>query len=128
MNDDDRPARLLAAVTRLQADYARYIDGGEPEAWSGLYGGGGVLSISDGREIGNADLPAFAARAPKGSHLQGVPSVEERSDGGVDAVSSFAFFNAETGAVVSGAYVDRMTWEEGRLVFARRHIDIRRSP
>jgi hypothetical protein len=117
----------LAAVIKLQADYARYVDGGEAEAWSALYGSGGVLTISDGRRVGGAqELAAFAARAPRGVHLQGVPSVEERADGDIDSVAPFVFFNAETGAVVTGAYVDRMTWEEGRLVFAERHIDIKR--
>ncbi|MFI0350101.1 nuclear transport factor 2 family protein [Actinomadura sp. 9N407] len=126
MTDAERAERQLAAVTKLQADYARFVDGGESEAWSGLYGTGGVLSVSDGREIGGRELEAFAARAPKGVHLQGVPSLDARPDGDIDSVAPFVFFNAETGAIVAGAYVDRMTWEEGRLVFARRHIDIRR--
>jgi hypothetical protein len=124
--DGERAERRLAAVTKLQADYARFVDGGEAGAWSGLYGSAGVLSVSDGREIGGPELEAFAARAPKGVHLQGVPSVEGRPDGDIDSVAPFVFFNAETGAIVAGAYFDRMTWEEGRLVFARRHIDIRR--
>ncbi|MFF5257918.1 nuclear transport factor 2 family protein [Actinomadura viridis] len=119
----------LAAVIRLQADYARYVDAGEAgaEAWSALYGSRGVLTISDGREIGDpGELAAFAARAPRGVHLQGVPTIEERPDGDIDSVSPFVFFNAETGAIVAGAYTDRMTWEEGRLVFAERHIEIKR--
>ncbi|WP_160147229.1 nuclear transport factor 2 family protein [Thermomonospora echinospora] len=114
-------------MTRLQADYARYVDGGEAEAWSALYGSRGVLTISDGRRIGGREeLTAFAARAPQGVHLQGVPGIEERPDGDIDSVAPFVFFNAETGAIVAGTYLDRMTWEEGRLVFARRHIDIKR--
>ncbi|MFD0853976.1 hypothetical protein ACFQ07_17190, partial [Actinomadura adrarensis] len=66
-------------------------------------------------------------RAPRGVHLQGVPSIEERPDGDIGSVAPFVFFNAETGATVSGAYTDRMTWEERRLVFAERLIDIKRS-
>lgn len=125
MGDDDG---RLAAVIKLQADYARYVDGGEAEAWSALYGSRGVLTISDGRTVsGPEELAAFVARAPRGVHLQGVPSVEERPGGDIGSVSPFVFFNAETGVIVAGAYADRMTWEDGRLVFAERRIDIKRS-
>ncbi|MFD0851907.1 nuclear transport factor 2 family protein, partial [Actinomadura adrarensis] len=41
----------LAAVLKLQADYARYVDGGQAEEFSALYGSRGVLRISDGREV-----------------------------------------------------------------------------
>ncbi|KAB2383455.1 nuclear transport factor 2 family protein [Actinomadura montaniterrae] len=119
---------VLAAVTRLQADYARYVDGGQAMAWSALYGSRGVLTLSDGREVGGAEeLAAFAARAPQGVHLQGVPSVEERDDGDIDSVAPFLFVNAENGSMIAGTYRDRMTWEDGRLVFAKRHIDMKRS-
>ncbi|MFB4309433.1 nuclear transport factor 2 family protein [Actinomadura sp. GTD37] len=126
MRDDDADAgRRLAAVTRLQADYSRFVDDGDGEAFGGLYALGGTLVLR-GREIsGGRELAAFAAGSPAAVHLQGVPSIRVRPDGDVDAVSSFAVFVADTGAILAGRYTDRMTWEGGRLLFARREIDIR---
>jgi hypothetical protein len=34
------------------------------------------------------------------------------------------FVNAATGPIVAGRYTDRLVWQDDRLVFARRHIDV----
>jgi hypothetical protein len=118
----------LAEVLRLQADYARHVDAGEAEEWCALFSSKGVLTLSDGREVSGADaLAAFASRAPRGVHLQGVPSIEERPDGDIDSVAPFVYFNPDTGGILAGTYTDRITAEDGQTVFARRHIDIKRT-
>ncbi|TDC57452.1 hypothetical protein E1281_05020 [Actinomadura sp. KC345] len=128
MLDDEVPeGRWLAAVTRLQADYSRFVDAGDGEAFAGLYAAGGALVLGDREITGEQELAAFAAGAPRATHIQGVPSISVRRDGDIEAASSFAVFVTGTGAIFAGAYTDRMTWQDGRLLFARRHIDIRRS-
>jgi hypothetical protein len=114
----------LAAVTQLHADYARHVDSHDGVAFADLFGDGGVLDFA-GREITGRDaLAAFVARAPNGVHLPGVPSIQPAPDGGVAAVSAFVFVNAATGQLVAGRYTDRLVWQDDRLVFARRHIDV----
>ncbi|MFA1545953.1 nuclear transport factor 2 family protein [Actinomadura chokoriensis] len=125
LDDDAEAGRRLAAVTRLQADYSRFVDDRDGEALAGLYAAGGALVLGD-REIGGErELAAFAAGGPRAVHSQGVPSIRLRPDGDIDAVSSFTVVVADTGAILAGRYTDRMTWEDGRLLFARRHVDIR---
>ena len=126
LDDDAHEGRRLAAVTRLQADYARFVDGREGGAFAGLYAAGGTLVLGDREISGEEELAAFADRAPRATHLQGVPSIRVRPDGDIESVSSFAVFVTD-GAILAGAYTDRMTWEGGRLLFVRRHIDIRRN-
>lgn len=116
--------RDLAAVTRLQADYARYVDDRDGAAFADLYGDTGVLSWGRRELTGRPTLEAFVAQAPRGVHLQGVASVEPGPDDVLGAVAPFVFFNAETGQIVAGRYTDQMVWQEGRLIFARRRIDI----
>ncbi|MFA1541910.1 nuclear transport factor 2 family protein [Actinomadura monticuli] len=125
MLDDDADAgRRLAAVTRLQADYTRFVDDRDGEAFSRLFVAGATLVLGDREIAGEPELAAFAGGAPRAVHLQGVPSVRLRPDGDLDAASSFTVLIAG-GDTLAGRYTDRMTWEDGRLVFARRHIDIR---
>lgn len=57
--------------------------------------------------------------------MQGVPSIARRADRVIDASSSFVFLNGDISEILAGAYADRLAYTGGRLVFTRRHIEIR---
>jgi hypothetical protein len=115
----------VAMVMSLFADYARLLDfGRDPRSWAGLYRAEGVLVVG-AREISGADaLAEFAAASIRGVHVQAVPHLQARSDGGLDATSSFVFINAATGDLRAGYYTDQLALQEGRFVFVRREISI----
>jgi len=115
----------VALVMALFADYARHLDlRPDPEAWAELFGTDGVLAVGD-REITGAErLRKFAAGSIPGVHVQAVPHLRARPDGGLDAISSFVFMTAETQDFRSGYYTDHLAWQGNRLVFARRRIQL----
>jgi len=115
----------VAQVMALFADYARHLDlQRDPGAWAALFGAGGALVVRD-REISGAEkLQEFAEQSIPGVHVQAVPHLQARPDGGLDAVSSFVFMTVETRDFRSGYYADYLAWQGDRLVFARREITI----
>lgn len=117
---------IVAMVMSLFADYARLLDfGRDPRSWAGLYRADGVLVVGGTREIKGADaLAEFAAASIPGVHVQAVPHLQARSDGGLDATSSFVFVTAATGDLRAGYYTDQIALQDGRFVFVRREITI----
>ena len=114
----------LARVLALHSDYGRFIDSRRLVAWSELFSEDGMLAVG-GREIKGRDaLAAFAEGLAPGVHVQAVPHVNPRDDGGIDAAASFVFVRAATGALLAGQYTDQLALENGRCVFVRRQIDI----
>ena len=57
-------------------------------------------------------------------HVQAVPHLQAREDGGLDARSSFIFITVATNDLRAGYYIDQLTWQGDRFVFARREISI----
>lgn len=121
----DELAGILPAVWNLMGDYARFIDGREAAAWSELFGTDGVLVVGSREITGPSALKEFGAGSAAGVHVQGVPTVERQPDGSIRATSSFVFVNAATHGLVAGEYRDDIVESAGRLVFARRQIDMR---
>jgi SnoaL-like domain len=119
-------ASEVFAAHQLLADYARYADDDEAEAWAGLFGDDGVLAAF-GREFsGKERLTRFARRSPKGVHIVSSPHLSGTDDGMVTAHSSFLFVNRETAAVMAGWYLDQMIPRgDGQFRFVRRGIDLR---
>ena len=115
----------VAMVMSLFADYARHLDlERDPQAWARLYSADGVLALAT-REIRGAEpLAEFAAGSVPGVHVQAVPHLQARDDGGIDARSSFIFMTVATGDVRSGYYTDQLARQGDRFVFVRREIRI----
>lgn len=118
-------ATTFEAVSRLHADYARLMDGGDAVGFSRLFGAAGTLALPDREVTGPAALTEFAEQANKGVHVQGVAALERAPDGTIRATSSFVFVNATTYAVTAGEYRDELTEVDGEPTFARRQIVIR---
>jgi SnoaL-like domain len=116
------------AAVRLLVEYARFIDDADGAAWSALFGEGGVLAVGENEISGKQELAAFAENSPRGVHIQGEATFQRRPDGSIDSQSSFIFARAADGGVVAGWYTDCLARHDGRIVFARRHIDIRVRP
>ena len=114
----------LAKVLTLQADYARFVDTRDAKSWGDLFGADGILAVGK-REIRGKDAIAeFGATSSRGVHVQAVPHVESRTDGGLEATSSFVFVNGETGALIAGIYRDELAPDGDGFIFARRQIDM----
>jgi SnoaL-like domain len=115
----------VAMVMVLFADYARHLDlGRDPEAWADLYTSDGVL-VTGEREIRGRDaLRDFATASIPGVHVQAVPHLQARADGGIDAISSFVFIIAATGDLRAGYYTDQLARQGDRYVFVRRQISM----
>ena len=115
----------VATVMALFADYARLLDRQrDPDAWAELFGPDGVFVVR-GRELtGHDALQKFATDSVPGVHVQAVPQLQVREDGGLDATSSFIFITVATNDLRAGYYVDHLAWQGDRLVFARREINI----
>jgi hypothetical protein len=116
---------LLPAIWRLQGDYARFVDGREPEAWSQLFGESGTLAVGTREITGSDALAEFAAQSTAGVHVQGVPTVARQADGRIRSTSSFVFVNAATQALIAGEYRDDIEETGDGLVFARREVEVR---
>jgi hypothetical protein len=115
----------VATVMALFADYARHLDHHrDPGAWAELFGTDGTLVVRDREITGNDALQKFAADSVPGVHVQAVPHLAVREDGGLDATSSFVFVTVATADMRAGYYVDHLAWQGDRLVFARREIGI----
>jgi len=115
----------LAAVTRLLSDYARFVDDRDADAWADLFGVDGALVVGDREIAGKSSLAEFGRRSPRGVHMQGLPSLARRADGGLDAISSFVFLNGTSGEILAGTYTDHLTYTDHCLQFRLRHISIR---
>jgi hypothetical protein len=113
------------AAVRLLVEYARLLDDADGPALSALFGEGGVLAVGENEVSGKQELAAFAEDSPRGVHLQGAATFQRRPDGSIDSQSSFIFTRATDGGVIAGWYTDHLVRHHDRLVFARRHIDIR---
>jgi hypothetical protein len=114
------------AAHQLLADYARYADDGQAEAWAALFGEDGVLAAFGREFTGQERLTRFALRSPRGVHVLSSPHLSSGENGVVIAHSSFLFVNEETAAVMAGWYLDHMIPSElGQFRFARRSIDLR---
>jgi hypothetical protein len=114
-----------SAAVRLLVEYARFVDDADGPAWSALFGEDGVLAVGENEVSGRQELAAFAENSTRGVHIQGEATFKRRSDGSIDSSSSFIFTRAADGGVIAGWYTDHLVRHDGRLVFARRHIDIR---
>lgn len=115
----------VAEVMALFADYARHLDlKRDPDAWAGLFTPDGSLVTSDRQITGTTELRAFAAGSLPGVHVQSVPWLQARPDGGLDAVTSFIFMTVQTHDFRSGYYTDRLVRRHERLVFASRQISM----
>ena len=116
---------VVAEVMALYADYARHLDlNRDPDAWAALFTPDGSLVTSDRQITGSAELRAFAAGSLPGVHVQAVPWLQARADGGLDAVTSFIFMTVQSHDFRSGYYTDELVRQDGRLVFARRQISM----
>ncbi len=119
-------AAEVFAAHQLLADYARYADDGQAEAWAALFGDDGVLAAFGREFTGQERLTRFALRSPRGVHIVSSPHLSRGEGGVVTAHSSFLFVNGETAAVMAGWYVDQMVpREDGQFRFVRRGIDLR---
>jgi hypothetical protein len=113
-------AHDLVAVIRLIAEYGARIDEQQCDAFAALFGEDGVLAVGERRVQGPAELAEFARTSPRGVHLPGLPHLA-----GDDAVTPWTFVNRDTGALVCGHYRDVLRrGDDGRLLFARRDVDI----
>ncbi len=107
-------------VLALLAAYGTALDAGRDEQFAGLFPEDGVLAVGERETVGSRALTGFAAGAPKGVHLTGLPSL----DGDV-ASTPFTFLNSATGETVAGHYRDTFTRDAaGRLLLRRREITI----
>ena len=111
-------------MTRLSADYCRLLDGRDAAGWSELFAVDGRLDLGRKQIVGRDALREFGAASPPGVHLGGPAAVTVGEDE-ITSESPFVFVNAGTGAVLAGYYSDRLVWQDERLVFAVRRIDIR---
>lgn len=119
-------ASEMFAAHQLLADYGRYADDGQSEAWAALFGDDGVLAAFGREFTGQERLTRFAQRSPRGVHITSSPHLSIGEDGVVTAHSSFLFVHGETAALMAGWYLDRMVpADNGRFRFARRGIDLR---
>jgi hypothetical protein len=115
----------VSLVMGLFADYARHLDlQRDPGAWADLFGTDGVLVLADREITGAEQLKEFAVGSIPGVHVQGVPHLQARPDGGLDAITSFVFMTVQTQDFRSGYYTDVLAWRGARLVFARRRIQL----
>jgi hypothetical protein len=113
------------AAVRLLVEYARFVDDADGVAWSALFGEDGVLAMGENEISGKQELAAFAENSPRGVHIQGGATFQRRPDGSIDSQSSFIFTRAADGGVAAGWYTDHLVRHDDRVVFARRHVDIR---
>jgi SnoaL-like domain len=115
----------VAQVMALFADYARHLDlRRDPQAWAELYRADGSL-VTGAREINGRDaLREFAVGSIPGVHVQAVPHLQARADGGLDSVTSFVFIIAATGDLRAGYYTDHLERDGDRYVFVRRQISM----
>ncbi|MFJ3779755.1 nuclear transport factor 2 family protein [Streptomyces sp. NPDC090075] len=116
---------VLPALWNLLGDYARAVDSRDTAAVGRLFGGSGTLALPDRDISGERALGEFTAQAPRGVHVQGVPTVERGPDGELHVTSNFVFVNAVTYAISSGEYRDEIRSGEDGLFFARRAITIK---
>jgi hypothetical protein len=115
----------VATVMALFADYARHLDRHrDPDAWAELFGADGIFVVRGRKLTGHDALQKFATDSIPGVHVQAVPHLQARDDGGLDATSSFIFITVATNDLRAGYYVDHLAWQGDRLVFARREINI----
>jgi len=117
------PDGTVSLVMALFADYGRHLDlERDPDAWAELFGTDGVLVVGDREISGAAKLREFAAGSIPGVHVQAVPLLRARPDGGLDAITSFIFMTTQTKDFRSGYYADQLAWQGDRLIFVRRRI------
>jgi 3-phenylpropionate/cinnamic acid dioxygenase small subunit len=119
-------ASEVFAAHQLLANYARYADEGQADAWAALFGDDGVLAAFGREFTGQERLTRFALRSPRGVHIVSSPHLSRGDDDVVMAHSSFLFVNGETAAVMAGWYRDQMVpGDDGQFLFVRRGIDLR---
>lgn len=113
----------LMEVLRLHAAYAHALDHRDGPGFAALFSPEGTLVVPGLADITGADaLAQFCVGAPHGVHLVGLPHVDACSR----AHAPFTFTAPENGRLVSGYYTDDLVvGEGGRLLFARRDVDIR---
>jgi len=117
---------VLPALWNLLGAYARAVDSRDTAAVARLFGhGSGTLALPDRDVTGDSALADFVEQAPRGVHVQGVPTVELVTDGALHVTSNFVFVNAVTYALTSGEYSDEIRQGEDGLFFAHRAITIK---
>ncbi len=115
----------VALVLALFADYARHLDlVRDPQAWAELYRADGSLITADRAINGRDALREFAVGSIPGVHVQAVPQLRARADGGLDSVTSFVFIIAASGDLRAGYYTDQLERDGDRYVFVRRQISM----
>ena len=114
------------AASRLSADYARLVDGRDAAGWSELFTPDGCLEVGDRRIVGRDAIRDFGATSTPGVHLSG-PLAVTTHDGKITCESPFVFVGATSGTVLAGYYRDQLVWQDDRLVFVVRKVDIRSS-
>jgi hypothetical protein len=116
---------VVAQVMALFADYAGHLDlRRNPQAWAELFRRDGSLVTADREVRGREALREFAVGSIPGVHVQAVPRLQARPDGGLDSVTSFVFIIAATGDLRAGYYTDQLEQDGDRYVFARRQISM----
>jgi hypothetical protein len=112
------------AATGLIADYSRFLDARDGASFARLFAASGFVQIGADRHIeGEEALELFVEKAPRGMHVQGVPSVSVDGET-VHCISALVFVDADTGVIRAVRNTDVLVWEGDDLRFAEHHIEI----
>jgi hypothetical protein len=122
--DLDPRDRVQPAASRLVADYARYLDERDADAFVGLFIADGEIIFGERRIIGHEALRKFLDGTPRGLHVPGTPSISLEADH-VLSYSTVVFVDSSSSGIRAVANRDRMVWSGDRLLFERRELELR---
>ena len=124
MTEVDPTDLVQPAAVRLVADYARYLDERDAEAWVDLFTPDGEIVYGERRIVGHEALARFLDGTPRGVHIAGPPSIALVGDE-IHSYSTIAFVDASSGGTRAVVNRDRMVRHEGRLRLRERRIELR---
>ena len=116
--------QVQPVAARLVADYARYLDDRDGDAFVGLFTPDAEIVIGERRIAGHEALRTFLEGSPRGLHIPGTPSVELDGDD-VLSHSTVVFVDSSTTGIRAVTNRDRMVWSGGSLLFRQRQLEIR---
>ncbi len=110
-------------VLELLGRYPQAVDRRDFSAWADLFEKDGLFTVDDKSIRGRDSLRDYVSRSPRGVHLSSLPYITLEA-GEANSVSSFLFHNAETGAMLTGYYYDRIEITSKPYLFIVRKVDI----
>lgn len=124
---DGRPdAATLWSVSRLLGEYCSTMDSGLFDAWAELFAEDGRVELGTASFEGRERLHRFAAQAPPGVHVSGLPVISLSGDV-ISSVCSWIFVPRGGGPLRAGYYHDTIVWTGGRHRFSVRRIQLQES-